>query len=578
MKPDTKINGIQPGVFWALSNQILELASKGYPRAQFLNDITQLILETSKCDNMGLVFWDGGRQFFCRASREDGRDFKFKETVNSSGVSKIITWSSSKTENIEKLCHDIVNRQFDPSLPYFTDDGSFWLTEIDSQLTSDFITANPDEEPGISIQKDYKSVAIIPVDVGQDRVGLMELTSKTPNFFNKHQVGLFEQMARTIGSALTHRRLQVALRERVKELTCLYGIAKLVQQPGISLDYIFQETVKLMPPAWLYPDISSAQIVLDDQVYITSGFGKAVHSIKADIVVDKNVRGFVELRYSEERPPLDDGAFLREERHLIDTIAQELSIIIEQVEAEAEKLKLQEQLRHADRLATIGQLVAGVTHELNEPLANVLGFAQLAIKDTALSEQVRQDIDKIIDAALHAREVIKRLLMSARDVPLTKNETNLNSLIEDGLYFLKSRCDKSGIQLVTDLAEQLPEILADRSQLMQVLTNLVVNAVQAMPRGGRLTIKTGADIGSVLLIVEDTGIGMSDDVKKKIFDPFFTTKDADQGTGLGLPIVHGIVTSHGGKIEVESEAGSGTRFIIRLPAEMPGQFRESDNG
>jgi signal transduction histidine kinase len=106
---------------------------------------------------------------------------------------------------------------------------------------------------------------------------------------------------------------------------------------------------------------------------------------------------------------------------------------------------------------------------------------------------------------------------------------------------------------------------------MQVLTNLVVNAIQAMPGGGKLTIKTKADVSSVLLIMEDTGGGMTDEVRKKIFDPFFSTKDSDQGTGLGLSIVQGIITSHGGDIEVESQVGLGTKFVIRLPAEMSDQ-------
>lgn len=566
-----------PGDFWALSNQILELAANGYPRAQFLNDVTQLLIRFSGCCIIGLAFWDGGRQFFCRASQTPEQDFRFKEIPFPKGRDDTIAWSSSKNGAIELLCRDIINKHFNPSLQHFTKNGSFWSGETDKLSIPNLHPSDSDKELGINIHKDSKSIAIIPIDVGQERVGLLEMRSRAYDFFAERQIILFEQMARTIGNALTHRRLHVALRERVKELTCLYGISKLVQQPGISLDYILQETVKLLPPAWLYPEISSAQIALDSQVYITSGFGKAVHKMKADIVVNKKNRGYVEIRYLAERPMLDDGPFLREERHLIDTIAQELSIIVEQMQVEDEKLKLQEQLRHADRLATIGQLVAGVTHELNEPLANILGFAQLATKAPGLADQVEQDIGKIVDAALHAREVIKKLLMSAKDTPLVKNRINLNDLIEDGLYFLKSRCIKSGIELVSNLSKELPNIVADRSQLMQVLTNLVVNAAQAMPHGGRLTISTTIDIGHVLLTIEDTGTGMTDEVQKKIFDPFFTTKDADQGTGLGLPIVHGIITSHGGEIKVESEVGIGTKFIIRLPIETSVDLEESDN-
>jgi signal transduction histidine kinase len=119
--------------------------------------------------------------------------------------------------------------------------------------------------------------------------------------------------------------------------------------------------------------------------------------------------------------------------------------------------------------------------------------------------------------------------------------------------------------VVRSLSRDLPEITADPGQLNQVLINLVVNSVQAMPEGGRLTVQTLSGGDHVSLIVEDTGVGMNEEVKKQIFIPFFTTKDVDQGTGLGLAVVHGIVTSHGGSIKVESQVDRGTRFEVQLP-------------
>ncbi len=561
--------------YWALSNQILELASDGYPRLQFLKDVLRLLLKFSGCDDVSFVFHDGGRHFFCKIFQKPGSDFIIHEIPLNKDTINIISWSYSKDCNLEKLCLDIISKRFDPSLSWFTKNGSFWTGSVKDIPIPGLQSIESGDDPGLSIQAESSSVAFVPIDVKRERIGLIKLSSKTRDFFTLQQIRFYEYMARTIGNALTRRRLQVALRERIKELTCLYGIAKLVQLPGISLDYILRETVKLLPPGWLYPEIASAQIVYDDQVYITPGFQKAVHSMKADILVHKQKCGFIEIRYSAEKPTLDDGPFLREERNLIDTIAQELSIIIEQSKAEEEKLKLQEQLRHADRLATIGQLVAGVTHELNEPLANILGFAQLAVKNPDLGKQVNQDLNKIISSALHAREVIKRLLTSARDTPLVKQVISLNGLIEDGLYFLRSRCNKSGIDLVCHLSKELPNVHADRSQILQVLTNLVVNAVQAMPHGGRITIRTDVDDGFVLLTVEDTGSGLSQDLVDQIFTPFFTTKEDGHGTGLGLSVVQGIVTSHGGDIKLESEVGLGTKFIVRLPIDLPATDSES---
>jgi len=141
----------------------------------------------------------------------------------------------------------------------------------------------------------------------------------------------------------------------------------------------------------------------------------------------------------------------------------------------------------------------------------------------------------------------------------------LNQLVEEGLLFFESRCAKEGIELVRSLSPDLPEIPADAAQLNQVLINLVINALQAMPAGGRLTVQTLAGKDHISLIVEDTGMGMDKEVMKQIFTPFFTTKDVGKGTGLGLPVVQGIVTSHGGSIKFGSNPNQGSRFEIQLP-------------
>ncbi|MBD3289492.1 PAS domain-containing sensor histidine kinase, partial [candidate division KSB1 bacterium] len=229
------------------------------------------------------------------------------------------------------------------------------------------------------------------------------------------------------------------------------------------------------------------------------------------------------------------------------------------------KIKLEDQLRHADRLATIGQLAAGVAHELNEPLGNILGFAQLIQKNPELSEQTNRDTEKIVAASLYAREVIRKLMLFARQTPPSKSSVNLNKIIQDGLYFLEARCQKSGIELIRKLDGKLPEIIADSSQLHQVLVNLIVNAIQAMPDGGQLIVGTSHSENAVILEVQDKGTGMDHKTLKQIFVPFFTTKDVDQGTGLGLAVVHGIVTAHGGRIDVESNPGKGSIFRVILP-------------
>jgi signal transduction histidine kinase len=367
---------------------------------------------------------------------------------------------------------------------------------------------------------------------------------------------------------------KVALRERVKELTCLYGIAQIARQPDKSLADILQSVVKLLPPAWQYPEIASARLSLDGVCYTTGDFSACYQKQSADIFVNGMPKGFIEIGYAEQKPEIDEGPFLKEERSLLNEIARQIALIIEHKQAEEDKMKLYDQLRHADRLATVGMLAAGVAHELNEPLGNILGFAQLAKKCAEIPASAKQDIEKIEAASLHAREIIRKLLVFARQVPSEKKPVNLNEIVKNGIYFFDARCAKEGIELVRILSTDLPEIIADPVQLNQVLVNLVVNALQSMEgKGGKITVQTKFNGQEVYLIVEDTGEGMTKEFLDKIFTPFFTTKDIGHGTGLGLPVAHGIVTGHGGVIDVESKVGQGTRFEIRLPLKGPWKIK-----
>ncbi len=371
------------------------------------------------------------------------------------------------------------------------------------------------------------------------------------------------------GQAVTQGgdRTAQALRERVKELSCLYRINRVFEGSVGSPDEVFQRIVELIPPAWQYPEIASARIVLDENRYETPGFEEGYARQTSEVIVDAKCRGAVDVVYREVRPALDEGPFLKDERSLLDAIARQIAVMVEHQDAEQERARLQKQLMHADRLATIGQLAAGVAHELNEPLSSILGFAQLLQRDPALPERGRQDLQRIVTASLHAREIIKKLLLFARQTPTFKGPVDLNRVVVGAVDLFQHQFEKEGIELSCVLCPQMPLLAADAGQLTQVLVNLVVNAVQAMPKGGKLIIQTRVQEGRVVCSVEDTGVGMTEEVLDRLFVPFFTTKEVNQGTGLGLPVVHGIVTSHGGTIAVASAPGKGTTFTIRLPLE-----------
>jgi len=392
--------------------------------------------------------------------------------------------------------------------------------------------------------------------------------------FLKEERNLIDVVAETISRLVAHDESQWALRERIKELTCLYGISTAASRPHIQIDEFLTEIVELLPPAWQYPEITLARITLDGKACSSAGFKDSPYRQSADIIINDQKRGTVEVVYTREKPEFAEGPFLQEERNLIDEVARQIGFIVEYWETERETSRLQEQLRHAERLATVGQLSAGVAHELNEPLAAILGFAELVKEAQNLPEAATRDIEKITNAALHAREIIRKLMLFTRQLPAKKEKCDLNQVVREGLYVLESRCAKEGIEMVRRLDNDLPRITADLSQLHQVLVNLVVNAIQAMPKGGHLTISTHTKAGMVCLAVEDTGTGMSPEVQRQVFLPFFTTKDVGQGTGLGLAVVHGIVTAHGGTIKIKSEVGKGSVFEVWLPTENHSVSRE----
>ena len=221
--------------------------------------------------------------------------------------------------------------------------------------------------------------------------------------------------------------------------------------------------------------------------------------------------------------------------------------------------------RKSPRMASSCWLSGRIAHELNEPLGRILGFAQLIKKTGGLSDQQSEDIERIVKASLYTREIIKKLMIFSRQMPRQITWLNLNDIVSNILYFIDVRFVGRQVTIIQRLDESLAPIQADEVQISQVLVNLITNAIHAMPRGGELIIATKNKGDGVSLSVQDTGHGMTPDVRKKIFEPFFTTKPVGQGTGLGLSVVQGIIVAHGGKIQVSSQPGKGTRIEVLLP-------------
>ncbi|UCD75547.1 MAG: hypothetical protein JSV91_01255 [Phycisphaerales bacterium] len=552
-----------------LSRTILHCSKQGLSRTDFLQEVSEALLDLSGCDSVEMRLSDGGLHYRWETTRRPEKRAELELVqwiIRDDG--RVLPALPNKTD-LEHFCRRVASHDTDPDIPCFTRNGSFFVSDTWEPLARAMPGDKNAETQAACIGGHYRSLAAIRFIVDEKTIGLLLLKSEPAEFFTEESIQFYEGVAQTLGLAIADKRAEAALRERVKELTCLYGIAQIVERPGLSVPQMLHHIVRLLPPSWQFPEITAARIVLDGSSFTTPGFRQSTYRQSANIIVGGRRRGVVEVVYIAQRPEFSAGAFLPEEEKLIVAIAREIALIVEREEAQTERTKLQNQLVHADRLATIGQLAAGVAHELNEPLGSILGFAQLVEKYPDLPAQARQDMERIVRASLYAREVIKKLLVFARQMPPNVIPVNLNRVINDGMQFLEARCAKAGIKVIQNLATDLQEIHADPARLNQILVNLVVNAIQAMPVGGTLTISTNARNGDVVLVVEDSGIGMTDEIVDKIFLPFFTTKDVDEGTGLGLAVVHGIVTSHGGSIDVESRPGDGTRFTVRLPIESP---------
>jgi len=230
-------------------------------------------------------------------------------------------------------------------------------------------------------------------------------------------------------------------------------------------------------------------------------------------------------------------------------------------------------LMESDRLAAVGELVAGVAHEVNNPLSSISAFAQLLLRDGGLTAAQRDSIEVIKSETLRASQVVKDLLAFARRSEPQREPLDLNGVMQRTLRLRGYQLTSNKVTVEADLSPDLPPVVGDARQLQQVCLNLVTNAIQAMATlgGGTLFVSTRAEDGgaNVVLDMRDTGPGIPEGARAHIFEPFFTTKGEGEGTGLGLSVSYGIVSTHGGRIEVASTSNAGTTFRVTLPAAAP---------
>ncbi|MBE7466868.1 MAG: PAS domain-containing protein [Planctomycetes bacterium] len=392
-------------------------------------------------------------------------------------------------------------------------------------------------------------------------------------------VGLVEDITERKHAALEREELLSDLAERVKELGALHAAARLLQNPNTPLQSVLTELAAILPSSWLHADCCEARIEYHDLAAASPGWKETPWRLVESFTAAGHP-GSIEIVYTQERPQADEGPFLVEERALLGSVVEMLKAYLERIAAEARRRETERQLLQTQKMEALGTLAGGIAHDFNNILSAILGNAHLGRSKLTPDHPAYGFFDKIKSASERARDLVKRILLFSRRQEAQREELQIPQLIEDVCKLLRVSLSKS-IEIKMEFAPQTPAVYADPIQIHQVVMNLGINAGHAMKqRGGELaflvdpiTVESGGAFSSlglkpgeyVRLAVRDTGTGMPKEVLDRVFEPFFTTK-GQEGTGLGLSVVHGIIKDHGGVIVVESELGRGTTFRIYLPA------------
>jgi PAS domain S-box-containing protein len=284
--------------------------------------------------------------------------------------------------------------------------------------------------------------------------------------------------------------------------------------------------------------------------------------------VQQKVPGVLQLLDAEPE------RFTASDRMLVESLASSVAIALENahlyedLRARMEELqRAQVRLIESSKMAAVGELAAGVAHELNNPLTAILGFSELLLERSPSDEPDRPRLEAIARQARRIRDIVQNLLSFSRQTDFHLEPVDLNHVLQEALGLIRLRLKIAGIVIKEHYAEDLPPLLVDPGRMKQVFLNLITNALQAMPLGGTLTVSSELVGQEIAVHIADTGEGIPPEHQSRIFEPFFTTRSVGDGSGLGLPVSLGIVQDHGGRIQVESTEGQGSLFTVRLPTD-----------
>ncbi|WP_055443220.1 sensor histidine kinase [Lacinutrix himadriensis] len=354
------------------------------------------------------------------------------------------------------------------------------------------------------------------------------------------------------------------LKERIKELTCLYAISSYIANCNIEdINPTIQAIAISLKDAIRFPEDASVEILIEDALFKTGKAPVEKVFILSAIKTFNTPIGSIKIGYSESK--YTANSFLNEEKQLLQKVALEIGNLLERKQILENEAITKRQIERTDRLAILGEITAGIAHELNTPLANILGYSELLKEQFLNNTEATNDLEKITNSAIYSREVVKKLMFFSCDMPQQMKLTNIVPIIKDAISLLKPNFIKKNIDCQLHIEDTNIPLRADAIQLTQVIFNLIINAVYFSPKNGLIQVFVKQSDKDIEIKISDEGKGIQTSNNDNIFNPFFTTKPVGEGSGLGLSVVHGIVKSHKGNIKHTPNVPKGTIFTITFP-------------
>lgn len=336
--PLLNVGGAHPFRFRDLLHRLFSMANQGFLRLEFLQMAAGSILEFLACDVLEVRLEDGGKVYRCKAEVGEGGSRCVCDVAPVEPEEAGLDLGGPALPG--QIMASVLRGQFLAAAPFSTRGGSFWTGDSTRPVLLRENGRHDAHARSMVIGGEYLSLAFVPVPVDERIRGVLHLGSRKADFFTRNEVQLFEGVGETLGVAVAFQAAQWALRERVKELDCLYGIAQVSQRIGCALDDQLREIVELLPPAWQYPELTAARIILDARMFATPGLQTTPWMQEAELRVAGKVRGAVQVFYGREMPVFDEGPFLQEERNLIDEVAHQVALLVNRGEDDLAKAKL----------------------------------------------------------------------------------------------------------------------------------------------------------------------------------------------------------------------------------------------